>query len=103
MSNVGPVHYDDVRDDVGNEYHDDRQDDRQDFRPRKKDPRNDTQIVVKGAVKTGREGDLVVFTIKLLFFSLICLVNVPKPGQRDTICYIKFRLNSKSGEEIQGG
>jgi hypothetical protein len=100
MSNQVPVHYDDVRsDEVEDTQHDDVRNSRN-FRPQRKDPRDDTQVVIRGSVKNGREGELVVFTLKLLFFSLIFLVNVPKPGQRETIIYCKFRLNNKSGEEI---
>ena len=53
----------------------------------------DPQIIVSGMLKEGERSDVIVFTIPLSIFELVCIVTVPAEGMKVAPVYIKFRVN----------
>lgn len=52
----------------------------------------DPQIVVTGRYKEGAKGDLIIFTIPLALFQIVCIVNVPGEDEEEAPVYVKFKV-----------
>jgi hypothetical protein len=51
------------------------------------------QIVTTGRLKENSVGaELITFSVRLGFFKLVCIVNVPDEGQTEAPVYVKFTL-----------
>ena len=49
------------------------------------------QIVTTGRLKENSVGaELITFSVRLGFFKLICIVNVPGEGESEAPVYVKF-------------
>ena len=49
------------------------------------------QIITTGRLKENNVGaELITFSVRLGFFKLICIVNVPDEGQSEAPVYVKF-------------
>ena len=60
--------------------------------PRKKDP----QIIVTGTVKQGEKSEMIVFSIPLALFEIVCIVTIPNEDEAKLVpVYVKFRVNSR--------
>lgn len=57
---------------------------------------NDPQIVVDVKLHEGANSDLLIFSIPLVFFELVCLINVPMEGQTTSKGYVKFKTRHGS-------
>ena len=55
---------------------------------RKEDP----QVIVTGMLKEGGRSDVIVFTIPLSLFEIVCIVTVPEDGTKVAPVYLKFRV-----------
>lgn len=55
--------------------------------------RDDPQLIVTGMLKEGDRSDIIVFSIPLALFELICIVTVPSEGTKVAPVYVKFRVN----------
>lgn len=53
----------------------------------------DPQITVQGRLKHGQNADVIVFSIPLVFFEIICIVTVPAEGTDSAPTYCKFKIN----------
>lgn len=61
--------------------------------PRRKFKTNDPQLTVEGQLKPGEHTDLIIFTIPLAFFEIVCIVNIPPEGETAAPVYCKFKIN----------
>lgn len=49
------------------------------------------QIVTTGHLKENSVGaELITFSVRLGFFKLVCIVNIPDEGQAEAPVYVKF-------------
>jgi hypothetical protein len=54
---------------------------------------SDPQITVQTRVKTGTNGgELLVFSIRLGWFELVCIAPIPDDGQEKGVAYIKYKI-----------
>jgi len=60
----------------------------------------DPQVVVTGTLKPaeGGKSEIIVFTVPLALFELVCIVNIPPEGETNAPCYIKFKVKRKDKE-----
>jgi len=71
--------------------------------PRRKFKTNDPQLTVEGQLKAGEHTDLIVFTIPLAFFEIVCIVNIPPEGETTAPVYCKFKVQRpNSGFQSRG-
>jgi hypothetical protein len=56
---------------------------------------SDPQLTVEGELKHGEYTDLIVFTIPLVFFEIVCIVNIPLEGETRAPVYCKFKVNPR--------
>ena len=61
---------------------------------------NDPQIIVTGRLKTGDKNDIIVFSIPLLFFELVCIVNIPFADAVEAPVYVKLKVHRKVQNEV---
>ena len=54
--------------------------------------RSDPQVVVTGHLKEGENTDVIVFTIPLGIFEIVCIVTVPAEGTKFAPVYLKLRI-----------
>lgn len=54
---------------------------------------NDPQTVATGTIKEGPNGDLLVIPIRLGFFELVVLANIPAEGEKSAPAYVKWKIN----------
>ena len=52
----------------------------------------DPQIVVTARVKEGSKGELLVFSIPLGLFELVCIANIPAEGENEAPVYVKHKV-----------
>ena len=52
----------------------------------------DPQLTVDGEYKVGERSDMIVFTIPIAFFELVCIAIVPPEGSDKTKVYVKFKM-----------
>lgn len=52
----------------------------------------DPQVTVTGRIKQGAKGELIVFTVPLALFELVCIVNIPAEGDEEAPVYCKFKV-----------
>lgn len=57
---------------------------------RKEDP----QQIVTGILKAGGRSEVIVFTIPLALFEIVCIVTVPEQGTTVAPVYLKFRVKA---------
>jgi len=55
--------------------------------------RDDPQLIVTGMLKEGDRTDVIVFSIQLALFEIVCIVTVPSEGTKVAPVYCKFRVN----------
>lgn len=53
----------------------------------------DPQIIVSGMLKEGERSDIIVFSIPLALFEIVCIVTVPAEGTKVAPVYVKFRVS----------
>lgn len=53
---------------------------------------NDPQVTVTGFLKEGQHGELICFNLRLAFFELACIVNIPAEGETRAPVYCKFKI-----------
>lgn len=53
---------------------------------------NDPQLTVQGKLKQGTQGELICFSVRLMFFELACIVNIPADGEDTAPVYCKFKV-----------
>lgn len=53
---------------------------------------DDPQITVTSTLKAGEKSDLIIFTIPLALFELVCIVVIPPEDKTTAPVYIKFKL-----------
>jgi hypothetical protein len=55
----------------------------------------DPQIITTATLKTNKAGgELLTFTIRLGFFQLVCIANIPEEGQDEAPVYVKFKVST---------
>lgn len=52
----------------------------------------DPQIIVQGTLKEREKGDLITFSIRLGFFEVVCIVNIPEEGSTTAPVYVKYKI-----------
>ena len=53
----------------------------------------DPQLTVTGRMKTTASGsEILVFSVKLAFFELVAICNIPEEGCDTAPCYLKFKI-----------
>jgi hypothetical protein len=57
-----------------------------------------SQIKTRARLKETDHGEILVFTIRLALFRLVCIVNIPPEGETEAPVYVKFRL-AEEGEK----
>lgn len=55
----------------------------------------DPQIVVQGHLKSGENSDIIVFSIPLALFEIVCIVTIPSEGETRAPVYCKFKVNRR--------
>ena len=53
---------------------------------------NDPQITVDAHLKEGEVSDLLIFSIPLGFFELVCIANIPGENETASKVYVKFKV-----------
>lgn len=53
---------------------------------------NDPQVTVTGTLKQGSQGELITFTLRLGFFELAFIVNIPEEGKFTAPVYVKWKI-----------
>lgn len=53
---------------------------------------NDPQLTVTGHLKNGAQGELICFNIRLGYFELACIVNIPAEGETSAPVYVKWKI-----------
>jgi hypothetical protein len=64
---------------------------------------NDPQCVVTGHLKQGKQGELICFTVRLAFFELAVIVNIPAEGETSAPVYCKFKVRHPDDERAHRG
>lgn len=59
----------------------------------------DQQIKTRAKLKDSAHGEILVFTIRLALFRLICIVNIPPEGETEAPVYVKFKLAEENEKE----
>jgi hypothetical protein len=53
----------------------------------------DPQIVVSGTIKEARNGgEIITFSVTFMFFTLSCIVNVPREGETTAPVFIRGKM-----------
>lgn len=68
--------------------------------PFRKVKTNDPQIVVTGRLKAGEKNDIITFSIPLVWFEIVCIVNIPFADAAEAPVYVKFKVHRKAEQEI---
>jgi len=55
---------------------------------------NDPQTIVTGHLKEGNGGELITFSVRLGFFELVCIVNIPADGETRAPVYCKYKISA---------
>lgn len=53
---------------------------------------DDPQMTVEGTFKQGEKSDIIVFSVPLALFEIVCIVNIPNEGQTKAPVYLKFKV-----------
>jgi hypothetical protein len=64
---------------------------------------DDPQIIVTGELKEGAKSDLIVFSLRLALFELVCIVNIPPEGETRAPVYCKFKVRKNYYKSNDGG
>lgn len=66
----------------------------------------DPQLRVQGILKYGEKADIIVFTIPLALFELVCIVTIPPEGETIAPVYVKFKIKKpwlENGQDTRPG
>lgn len=63
---------------------------------------NDPQITVTGKLKQGSQSELICFNLRLAFFELACIVNIPEDGKTEAPVYCKFKIRQPDTDRDGG-
>jgi len=53
---------------------------------------DDVQVVVTGVLKENERTEMIVFTIPLSLFEIVCIATIPSEGTTTAPVYCKFRI-----------
>ena len=57
---------------------------------------NDLQTIVQGKLKSGENNDMIVATIPLGLFELVCIINIPFNEMTEAPVYVKWKVKHPS-------
>jgi len=54
--------------------------------------KRDPQVILTGMLKESDRSEMIVFTIPLALFEIVCIVPIPDEGTKTVPVYAKFRV-----------
>jgi hypothetical protein len=62
----------------------------------------DPQLKLQGTLKSGENADVIVFSVHLALFEMVCIVTVPPDGETIAPVYVKFKISQRQKKPANG-